>query len=86
MANIKYVKVRALFAKNKVCFARAEQLCFLLITHIVLKTGPIIPEKYAIQEHNRPIKSIVPAVGGTKGQPFDNFSHNYIHTIYLHCP
>jgi len=25
---IKFVKVRALFAKNKVRFARAEQLCF----------------------------------------------------------
>jgi len=27
MAKIKCVKVRALFAKNKVRFARAEQLC-----------------------------------------------------------
>ena len=24
---LKYAKVRALFAENKVCFARAEQLC-----------------------------------------------------------
>ena len=30
MAKIKCVKVRALFAKNKVRFARAEQLCYSL--------------------------------------------------------